>query len=297
MFGKKKKSNPFQTVMQVPPIPTYQTQVPIIPAIGPSQPRSTWTPRTVAQQQPAPIGAPVRGDPYGVHGVSGINPARRNRSGTQELFNNEVIFYCELNIKALEEANNGAYRKIAEIELREQIMKFVYQPTVDEMLQYINGPDSVVPRDSGRLRNVMALSIRGAAIAPGAATYTRIGNLHPFVVVLNTGTLNYAPFVNEMPSQWLQHPGNHGIRLRSGWKAGRGPIKSGRTKVDPWLYDPNAQTDFFNIVAEAGRARAQIAWDFFINRIIFPQFSSKVPAVHSGNALSVAMYLFEWRFD
>jgi len=184
----------------------------------------------------------------------------------------------------LETANQGALHKISETELREQIKMYVYEPTVAEMTTYINGPHAIVPRDSGKLRNAMLLSIRGAAISPGSATYTRIGNLHPFVLVLNTGNVNYAPFVNAMPSNWLQHNGlAHQTASGSGNinKTHKGRMKTPNPAGIPAhrLYDPNAQTDFFGTTAEAGRDKAQVAWDYYTTNILFPQFQNKLPVL------------------
>lgn len=196
--------------------------------------------------------------------ITPVNPQYRILAGTEQFFNNQTLIRVDLN-----SANFELYRRsfntyfplttFTESYFLELIKLHIYNPLMVVMTSYIDAPDAIVPAKSHRLRNTMMLSLRGGA---GGSNYTKTGNLHPFQVVLNTGNIKYAPWVNLMPTEWLQHPG---IKHGSGEK---GYKKSRKQKKTPYiLYDPNAQNNWFQKCVKAGQDTSEQLWDFFINNI------------------------------
>lgn len=106
--------------------------------------------------------------------------------------------------------------------------------------------DVDVPRHSARLRNMMEISLRD---------HSNTGNMHPFKVVLDTGDIKYARYVNNMPVAWVQHPGTHGSTRR---------IRKGRKKTPPYLYDPQAKAGYFYTVTDKGRTYAERTFNQYL---------------------------------
>lgn len=131
-----------------------------------------------------------------------------------------------------------------EAELTRLVQTKVLIPLQTYMFSLIN---MLVPRDSARLRNAFEISIR---------EHSHTGNLNPFLVVMDSGDVNYASYVNEMPSTWLQHPGTHNpFSPRT---------RKGRKKTPLFLNDPLAQTHFFQKIVEQSQRQAQTLFDLFM---------------------------------
>ena len=235
------------TIPTTPTGPIMQIQVPM-PVLGTFNPGSNYEGSQVKiSQGKANIG--ILGTIGGLNlGPLGYNP-------------NELIIMIQLDMRAFltfQAVLRQINQNITESELLTGVINDIYTHLKPYMMGLIN---SIVPRDSGRLRNAMELSIAGGrgSGAQGGST-TMISGLNPFMVILNTGMVSYAPVVNKMPDQWLIHPGTHGIRSRTtvGRPTGR---PSGRTKVPSSLNDPQAETLWFDKVRDQSRLYAQQLWN------------------------------------
>lgn len=114
-------------------------------------------------------------------------------------------------------------RGLTESMILGRLRSMVYAPVRELVRRQV---DSKVPADTYKLRNSMkeALTRRGGSI-PDAL---------PFHLELNTRGVPWANTVNNMPSEWLKHPGSH-----SGY--GLFSKKTGRR-----LHDPGAKKGFYN---------------------------------------------------
>lgn len=224
--------------------------------------------QSVLAQQPfktqSPIPSNIAPSPYA--GVVGVRPS------SPQYFLNERLFEIELNVIALHELNKfqSQYgdRKTTEQELYHDVRALVYDEALLPLLRMINNPDeSIVPKDTGRLRNAILLSIQGGGGRASGSTYTRIGNLHPFSVILNTGKVRYAAWVNPMPESWVQHTGQpHANAWHSNHNAQGQSIRKYKPKQKPHaLYDPNAKQDFFGKLVDEGQKIFEQMWYSYIH--------------------------------
>lgn len=199
-------------------------------------------------------------------------------------FENNILVYLEFNTLSYDAIykSMSQVNRVKEREIHGAVYHQFYWPLANDVERYIENEFSVVPADTHRLRNTMILSLRGGYAGPGGSM-TRVGDLHPFMVVLNTGKLKYAPFVNVMPTPWLQHPGSHGQTTST---------RTGRVKKKAHdLHDPMAKTNWFNLTVEYGRKQAQSYLMRFINGWLTQTFISYLQA---NNITS--MELFEQMF-
>jgi hypothetical protein len=181
-----------------------------------------------------------------------------SRLGSTEFLENQIVIYIDLQLPVLMSYNEvlkktPPFREITESELLAMVIKNVYDPLYSDLDQMI---DKVVPRDSGRLRLAMKYSIGKG----GGGSTSMTSSLSPFFVLINAGRLKYAGPVNQMPDEWLKHPGLHGRTMQT--KLGRGQ------KVKRPLNDPDAETGWFEKVVTFGRQRAEQYWNTFITAIL-----------------------------
>jgi hypothetical protein len=118
----------------------------------------------------------------------------------------------------------------------------VYDPLQEHVDQKI---DLWVPMDTGELRNSMH-----NALTPSGGSKT---NDFPFKILLNTEGIPYAKPVNNMPSDWLQHPGGHFIN---------------RGRFGGSLLDEDAKKGWYNLVLVNGRSEARKLVEGFIRDTI-----------------------------
>jgi len=166
-------------------------------------------------------------------------------------FQNQYIIVLQLNFNILQQFNKimmnvPPYRKLDERELLNLIRFRVYNPLIQFMFGDI---EMKAPEDTGRLRDAMRISLK---------QHSQTASLNPFYVVINTGGLTYVRFVNEMPNEWLQHPGSHGIK--TSYREGRRTRRSNTVRNRRGgraLYDPYAEHHWFNNIVKDGRNYAQ----------------------------------------
>lgn len=131
-----------------------------------------------------------------------------------------------------------------EAEITRIFQSKVYIPLQTYMFSLIN---MLVPRDSARLRNAFEIAIRDHSLT---------GNMNPFMVVMDSGDVEYASYVNEMSSKWLKHPGSHDpFSPRT---------KKGRKKTPRYLFDPQAETHFFQKIVEQSQHQAETLFKLFL---------------------------------
>ena len=127
--------------------------------------------------------------------------------------------------------------------------KIFYKPFLEYMKYEIgidNAVHGLVPSRSGELRRVMNLSLTNGG---GSKT-----NTFPILIVINTGGLDYARPVNEMPSKNLRHMGE------MGW-TGQKPYK----KV--FMFDPRATKGWWGLVQTNGRKKAEKLFYSYLKEI------------------------------
>lgn len=174
------------------------------------------------------------------------------------------IISIELNLQMFAEVERAAKyvnrQIITETFLLQRIRTEVYIPLRSFLYTKIN---TLAPKDSGRLRNALELSIAGGAVPGGNSSNTsQINGLRPFYVVLSAGNVPYAGIVNAMPTPWLQHPGVHGVVFSN---------RTGRTvKTAHQLNDPTAETGWYEKIANEGRQEAQRLWEMFEQSWVIP---------------------------
>lgn len=239
--------------------------------------------QTVLAQQPfksiSPIPSNVAPSPYkGVVGAGSLSP---------QYFLNERLFEVELITLSLQTLNQmqSQYgdRKTTENELYHDIRSLVYDKALLYLLPLINNPQtSIVPKDSGKLRTAILLSIQGGGGGASGSTYTRIGNLHPFSVMVNTGKVKYASWVNAMPNNWVQHNGRPHANAWSMYTNSKGEsIRTHKPKQKPHpLFDPNAQQDYFGKLVNEGHKIFEMYWDQYIRTKFADRFDN---VLHNSN--------------
>lgn len=118
-----------------------------------------------------------------------------------------------------------------------------------------------VPRDTGLLRQRMRHSISKAySIVPSSRT--SIDDMRLTVMLM--ADVGYAGIVNRMPTSMLAHPGSHkGRNLRS-------------RKTGKRLRDPDAATNFYNVIKEIAWRKARDVTSGYITRFPPGTFVVKV---------------------
>ena len=181
-----------------------------------------------------------------------------------------------MSIQAYTRLGNG---DITENQLLHAIQDAFYMPLFNRIKNLIN---TLAPRDSGRLRNAMELAAgggnRGGTGAAGGGSTSQIGTLNPFVVIINTAKVPYAPVVNRMPTPWLQHFGmqHRGKTVLS--------TRTGRriTQAPHPLYDPQAIEHWYEEIVLGSRQFAAGLWNNL--RAAGPLITALMPA---SNYLSI----------
>jgi len=188
----------------------------------------------------------------------------------------ELVISIDLNssvFEGLQRAARSGLQGISEAEILDEIRSAIYIPLQIYMIGQIN---QWAPKDSGRLRNALQLSIGGTGtMGRGISTYGAMSQtygLHPFYVVLSSLNVPYAGIVNLMPTQWLQHTGfAHANAWSINTTKGGESTRYGRTvlrKKGPHrLNDPTAETDWFHKILNPGRTEAEQLWRRFTNSI------------------------------
>jgi hypothetical protein len=192
-------------------------------------------------------------------------------------------------------------RSLTETTLLNLIKTYCYEPLKNIMYQEIQ---SLAPKDSGRLRNMLMLSIGGGATGGDSSSTSQLHSLHPFFVVMSTGNIPYASVVNQMPTPWLVHPGMHGAKLQTVHKKSNSKSTGlGRgQKSRKYLNDPAAQTNWFEKIYLSGVVQAQMLWDRtkveleqFLNNLGITQNTIENP-LQGMNLTMIVDSLFEVRF-
>jgi len=173
--------------------------------------------------------------------------------GPTKLLEPQIVLKVQLNLEVFLQyemimRSNAPFKYLTEQILLESLKNYVYRPLEQSMIRDI---EKLVPKDSGRLQGVMKQSI-----GPGSSI-SGLGNPNPFFVVLSAGNVEYARPVANMPSRYLKHPGMHG-NVRSN-------RLSRYVKKSHMLYDPTAETDFFNKIANNGRTTAEQLMNNWLN--------------------------------
>jgi hypothetical protein len=190
--------------------------------------------------------------------TQGILGTRGGRNlGPMGFMPNELVIALEMDTLLFTQYQSFAKymnRNFQETEILHIIQQNLYDPLRIMLFQLIN---SIVPQDSGRLRNAMELSVAGGRTGQGGS-HSMTSSLHPFFVVVNTGKVEYAPVVNQMSTPMLQHFGfSHRNRLST--RYGR-TVKPDYAKGGHHLYDPQAITHWYEEILTQGRTRAQQLW-------------------------------------
>ena len=206
----------------------------------------------------------------GTSGSGQILQGPGSHLGAAVPFDSEVILLLQLNEAVFQQYDLIArmyppYRGLNERSLLQLVQSTLYNQLKTMMMVDIN---NLAPRDSGRLRNAMELSIMGGHSGGGGAT-SMVSDLHPFFVILNTGDLPYAKPVNYMPTNWLAHP--HPGSSNEGYKFGRritrqreGSYQTARGTWKHYLYDPRAETHWFFTIRDKGRTYAHQLYSNFV---------------------------------
>jgi len=131
------------------------------------------------------------------------------------------------------------------------LTRLVYQPLIASMRPTVY---KLTPSDMGRTRQSMMASMTPAYLA----TYlelTHFGDpVTRYTVAFGTPGIYYAKYINNMPTDWLRHPGKH--------KAGA------RGRMGRILNDPNAETQFYEKCLTYGRSVARSRWSIFQTHMI-----------------------------
>ena len=178
----------------------------------------------------------------------------------------QVVISIELNSFVFTQVEQAAKvtfnNRITENGILTMIRNTIYDPLKQVMF---NDIANWVPKDSGRLRNAMELSIAGGGVPGGNASSTsQINGLHPFYVVLSTGDVPYASVVENMPDPWVQHDGP----THQGGLSSRYGRTVSRKKGPHELHDPQARQGAFGMVLANGRQMASNLWNQFENTVL-----------------------------
>jgi hypothetical protein len=193
----------------------------------------------------------------GGHGGRPVQATGRNL-GAMGYMNSEIIIAIQISYPSFFQYQMMARQELSDLNdrhLLDIVTQVIYRPLHTFMLNLINSPNGPVPKDSGRLRNAMELSIGGGHYSGGGSN-SQIGSLNPFYVILNTGKVPYAPVVNRMQTSWLQHFGatHRGYSGQSN-RTGR------RVRQKPHtLLDPGATIYWFQSVRDQSRQFAMQLW-------------------------------------
>lgn len=178
---------------------------------------------------------------------------------------NELIILLQIDIQSFltfQAVMRQINQNITESDILNAVISDIYIPLKVFMYNMIRGASAVVPIDSGRLANAMELSIAGGkgSGAQGGAT-SLITGLNPFMVILNTGMVSYAPVVNQMSPDMLKHYGaSHQGKLSQ--RFGRTVTqKQSIQGLGHRLFDPTAEQHWFEKVRDGGRQFAQQRWN------------------------------------
>ena len=138
--------------------------------------------------------------------------------------------------------------------IRDSFLQSVYRPVVSAMTAAIYVK---VPADSYRLRTILHDSI---------TTKARIEDMNPLLVIFDSGDLKYARPMNNAPPAWLKHFGtSHQGNLSTRWSRSNPykPVKHGQAHP---LYDPGADTHWFEKITKIGRDKAEkLTNDWLVN--------------------------------
>ena len=172
-----------------------------------------------------------------------------------------------------------------------EILKSDDLHSYDVITPMITNPVSaIVPKDTGRLRATILQSIQGNSRGMNG-TYSRLGNLHPFTVVINTGKVKYAAIVNEMPSEWLKHFGfGHNGSTNMNNKQYQHKWKP-KQKTPHKLMDPGAETDWFGKLVNAGQQIWQTLCANYIRGDFARYFTNTITRSNTGLRMSGQVYL------
>jgi len=193
-------------------------------------------------------------------GILGTHPSARFNLGALGYLDSEVIAAIQMdyrNFMSIQAYTRLGNSDITENQLLHDIQDAFYMPLFGRIRTLIN---SLAPKDSGRLRNAMELAAgggtHGGTGAAGGGATSQIGTLNPFAVIINTGKVYYAPVVNKMPDNWLQHFGGpHRGYSGQSKRVGR------RVKQSPHsLNDPQAIQYWYQEIVNGSRQFAQQLW-------------------------------------
>jgi hypothetical protein len=147
--------------------------------------------------------------------------------------------------------------KLTESGLLNSIREKFYEPLRNQLMGYMK---SIVPFDTGRLLNSMELALAGGRGGGGQSSATsQLNNLNPFLVILNTGKVEYAKVVTGMGTN-VAHNGN-----KKSYRVGRIVRQSPHL-----LNDPSARPDYFQQSVDQGRRFAQNWWNLYVQNILIP---------------------------
>jgi len=167
-------------------------------------------------------------------------------------FGDDIILQIKPTDIGLHLLQSGS-KVISETNILKLIQRYIYKPLIKFSYAYIgmvrtNDPNGVVPEDSGTLRRTM----QKAMTNDGGSNINSLTGKTGFLVVMNTAELRYSKPVNQMPTEWLEHPGIH-----PPWR-----MKSRHDGHK--LYDPNATSGWYDDVLSKSRNKARILYNNFI---------------------------------
>jgi len=223
----------------------------------------------------------------GQAGPPGSPPQAGMNLGRSGTFESETIILIQINYQVLQlyqtvvRVRTGGRERFYE----RDVYNLVFRKFFKELLQpfMFSIINRFVPRDSGRLRNAMEIAVRD---------HSATGSLNPFHVVIDTGNIEYARPVNQMPNAWLKHPGTH-IPGQHNMRRTR----RGRKKAPANLYDPNAVTNWFQRVRDDGRDMAAQLWRGFLSSTAFRAITKEIQQEYGLTAYQVGQSLFSVRFN
>ena len=245
----------------------------------------TFKPRSPAVQRPKSFVSPY---------IQTVNPLSNIGKPNQKFFESELLFNVELN------GANLVYLNSIQVQFHDPPLfenrlyydvKHLYTEFLFQITPMITNPVSaIVPKDTGRLRATILQSIQGNSRGMNG-TYSRLGNLHPFTVVINTGKVKYAAIVNEMPSEWLKHFGfGHNGSTNMNNKQYQHKWKP-KQKVPHNLIDPGAETDWFGKLVDAGQNIWNKLWTNYIHNDFSKYFANTIQHSSTGSFVSGQVHL------
>jgi len=139
--------------------------------------------------------------------------------------------------------------------------------------------DKIAPKDSGALRESLNESLYMKYKQSSKTQVFELDVDTPYKIVLATERINYARWVNEMPSQWLRHPGLH-------------------KKKNMRLYDPDAQHHFYQKLKKEADKSINLGIRKFKNEFrikvgsVLPRVKVRAGLPTKYNAMSLLKELF-----